>query len=176
MKTITLMLVIVCLLVSPSLDAKESDSVDRQAISAVFDALTSAWRAGDGEAWGDQFVDDADFTVWFGLELKGKNDIASGHQFVFDKVYPGTAFELEIRQLRFLGSDFAVAHLTGFVVTEGEAVPEGPDAVPIAIVQRVEEEWKIVAFHNTPFIVPELRQSMPLAKFKKLVAEQTKEP
>lgn len=150
-------------------------ATDERRIAGVFEALTDAWRSRDGESWGKQFADDADFTVWFGLELKGKDDIASGHQFVFDKVYPHEVFELEVRQIRFLDPDSAVVHLRGFVTKRGEATAERPDAVPVAVVQRAEDQWKIVAFQNTPFVVPELQDSMPLGELRKILAEYSAE-
>lgn len=155
--------------------ADDDRPADKREITAVFERLTDAWRSKNGEGWGDQFVDDADFTVWFGLELKGKEDIGAGHQFVFDRVYPDTVFEMQVREIRFLNPDTAIVHLKGFVTKRGEATPDRPDAVPIAVVQRADNQWKIVAFQNTPFLVPELRESMPLGELRKILAERSGE-
>lgn len=118
-----------------------------------------------------QFTDDADFTVWFGLELKGREAIASGHQFVFDSVYPDTVFELDIRQLRFLGPDTAMVHLKGRLTKVGEPRSDAPDAVPMAVLKRVRDNWKVIAFHNTPFLVNELRGGLALGEMKRLLLE-----
>lgn len=175
MKSTPVILYGAILLFSAPSFAEDEKSTDRQQISAVFENLTAAWRSKNGQAWGEQFVDDADFTVWFGLELKGKEEIGSGHQYVFDQVYPDAVFELQVRQVRFLGPDTALVHLRGFVTRRGEATSERPDAVPLAIVRRAEDRWKIVAFQNTPFIVPEMRESMPLGELRQMVAEYFEE-
>lgn len=78
---------------------------------------------------------------------------------------------MQIRQIRFLGSDAAIVHLRGFVTKKGEATADKPDAVPVAIVQRAEDRWKIVAFQSTPFIVPELQESMQLGELRKILAD-----
>ena len=151
-------------------ESKRSDSENQ--ILAVIGGLTEAWRAGSGEAWADAFAEDADFTVWFGLRLKGKKEIAWGHQLIFDSFYANTVFELEAKQFRFLGDDVAIVHLQGSVLKPGEEPPAEPDAVPIAILNRVDNVWKIVTFQNTPFVVNEFRMNGDLKQFKRLAAEQ----
>jgi hypothetical protein len=47
------------------------EAQDRAAIQAVV--------AGLAEAWGSYFAEDADFTAWFGLYLKGRDAIAASH-------------------------------------------------------------------------------------------------
>ena len=88
-------------------------------------------------------------------------------------MYANTAFELELRQLRPIGPNVAVAHLRGYVVNDGEERPEEPDAVPVAVLQRMDDGWKLVTFHNTANIVEELGESIPLERFKRLVADAT---
>lgn len=140
-------------------------------ISGVFDQLTEAWRIGNGNAWADAFVDGADFTVWFGLAIKGKEQIAWGHQLIFDSFYADTVFEFDIRQIRFIKPDVAIVYLSGSVVRNGENPPSEPDAVPMAVLEQVGDDWKIVAFQNTPFVVNEFRANGDLKRFKKIAAE-----
>jgi hypothetical protein len=64
-------------------------------------------------------------------------------------------------------------HLKGFVVRDGEQRPDKPDAVPVAVMQRIDDSWKLVTFHNTANIVDEIGESISLEEFKKLVAEAT---
>lgn len=148
-----------------------ADDPGREAeIRDVVKRLSEAWRAGDGSAWAAEFADDADFTVWFGLRLRGKKDIAFGHQMIFDSFYANTAFELEVQGIRFLGDDYAVVHLAGSVVRDGESIPEEPDAVPIAVLERQDNAWKIVAFQNTPFAVSQFRTNGDIKRLKQLAA------
>lgn len=148
-----------------------ADDQSREAeIHSVVERLSEAWRAGDGSAWADEFAKDADFTVWFGMRLKGKEEIAFGHQMIFDNFYANTTFAMTIEDLRFLGDTVGIALLAGSVVKDGEAIPEEPDAVPIAVFEKQEDGWKIVAFQNTPFVVNEFRTNGDIKRLKELAA------
>ena len=123
-------------------------SDDIEAIKSVIEGLSDAWEEGNGAGWGQQFTEDADFTGWFGLRLQGRREIAEGHQWVFDTVYPGSRYELEIADIRFLSSDIAILHLNGSIIEPGETHPDEPDSLPVAVVQKDDGEWKVVMFHN----------------------------
>lgn len=144
---IVLVLLIVCHGALAS-DVLQSD--DEKSIARVFDRLSEAWNSGDGGEWADEFVSDADFTVWFGFGMKGQDDIAQGHQFIFDRFYKKTQLVVGIRQIRIIDKDAAVVHLEMSVIKEGEEAPDVPDTVPLAILKRTDAVWKIVAFQNTP--------------------------
>jgi uncharacterized protein (TIGR02246 family) len=120
-------------------NAAEEGVADEQSskqIRQLFAEMTEAWRAGDGEAWASAFLPDADFTVWFGLQLHGQEAIAEGHQFIFDRFYANTSYELQVKDIRFLSPSAAVVHLNGSVVDFGEDLPEEPDSVPLAVLQK----------------------------------------
>jgi uncharacterized protein (TIGR02246 family) len=117
------------------------EAQDRLAIQAVLAGLAEAWAKGDGRAWGSYFTEDADFTAWFGLYLKGRDAIAASHQH--------TKARLEIRSLRFLRPDVAVVHLNGSVVGEGEELPAEPHVVPVAVLTKESGSWRLAVFQNT---------------------------
>jgi len=168
-----LLFLVVGLLTLSSALADENGRPDAEAqILGVIGSLTEAWREGDGDAWANAFAEDAVFTVWFGMSLEGKEKIAWGHQLIFDSFYANTVFELDVKQIRFLGDDVAIVHLRGSVLKVGQAPPVEPDAVPIAVLNRNDDIWKIVAFQNTPFVVNEFRMNGDLKRFKRLAAEQ----
>ncbi|MGI9205294.1 MAG: SgcJ/EcaC family oxidoreductase [Woeseiaceae bacterium] len=167
---------VVCIVFTFPSPADSNDATEKEAIVSVIDGLTDAWQAGDGDAWADAFVDDADFTIWFGMGLKGKEQIAWGHQLIFDSFYADTVFKLDVQQIRFLGNDVAIAHLRGEVVKGGEERTTEPDAVPLAVLHRSDGVWKIVAFQNTPFVVNEFRTNGDIKRFKRLAAEQSQIP
>lgn len=169
-------LIVTLLLNSPALSDDNGRSAREAEILGVVEGLTEAWREGDGEAWADAFSEDADFTVWFGMSLKGKEQIAWGHQLIFDSFYADTIFALDTKQIRFLGDDVAIVHLQGSVIVAGQELPAKPDAVPIAVLERSGDTWKIVAFQNTPYVVDEFRMNGDLKRFKRLAAEQANAP
>jgi len=160
--------IILYLIATPTLTWAEGGSreTDEVQIRQIFENLTSAWKAGDGQAWGAAFLPDADFTVWFGLRIQGQEPIAQGHQFIFDRFYKDTSYELVVRKIRFLSSSAAVVHLEGTVLNEGASMPSEPDSVPLAVVQKVEGSWKIAAFQNTPFAVEKYGGNGDLRAFK----------
>ena len=147
---------------------------DEAAIRSVIAGLTEAWAAGDGDAWAGAFSEDADFTVWFGLFLSGRDDIAWGHNLIFNDFYAGTTFHLDVRKIRFLGPDYAVVHLEGSVTSGDELKPSEPDAVPLIVLMRVEKGWKIIVFQNTPYVVEQFRENGDLRRFKKQVTDRGK--
>lgn len=136
--------IIIVLIIGQVLTAQESN----EDIRKVFDGLTTAWQEANGNAWGDFFLEDADFTVWFGLHLKGRKEISDGHQWVFDTVYPNTRYEFTITQLRYLGPDIAVVHLNASILGPGEDLPTDPHTLPVAVLQKLKGQWKIAMFHN----------------------------
>lgn len=163
--SVVLVLLIVCLGVSA---ADVSQDEDKLSVARVIDRLSEAWQVGDGSAWADEFVSDADFTVWFGFRMKGQEDIAQGHQFIFDRFYSQTKLVIDVRQIRILNEDAAVVHLGMSVINEGEEPPEEPDTVPLVVLKRTDTNWKIVSFQNTPNLngrYGDIRQ------FKKSLAE-----
>jgi uncharacterized protein (TIGR02246 family) len=125
------------------------EAQDRAAIQAVVAGLAEAWGKGNGRAWGSYFAEDADFTAWFGLYLKGRDAIAASHQQIFDTVYKNTKVRLEIRSLRFLRPDVAVVHLNGSVVGEGEELSDEPHVVPVAVLTKESGSWRLAVFQNT---------------------------
>jgi len=51
--------------------------------------MIDAWSVGDGAAFAAPFADDADFVVFEGTHLKGRQQIASFTQQIFDTVVKG---------------------------------------------------------------------------------------
>lgn len=137
---------------------------DKKAIKAVIKGLSDAWEQGDGSSWGEFFTEDADFTVWFGLHLDGRKEISEGHQWLFDSFYPNSRYELEITDLKFLKSDVAVVHLNGSVINPDDKIPAVPHSFPVAILQKINTEWKIVMFHNMQNRINEIESKREMGK------------
>ncbi|WP_425408695.1 SgcJ/EcaC family oxidoreductase [Hyphococcus sp.] len=152
-KTAFVLLGVLCTL-GCARSAAENDIHDD--IDAVIINLESAWAAADGEAWSDQFTDDADFIVWFGLRLHGAKEIGDGHQGIWDDFYAGTVFDLEIESARLIADGVAIAHLDGWIYRAGESRPQTPAvSKPIVVLAQTERGWKIEAFQNTPGFGPQ---------------------
>ncbi|HJQ22896.1 MAG TPA: SgcJ/EcaC family oxidoreductase [Blastocatellia bacterium] len=140
-------LIILCGLATAQTAAQHAK--DETAIRAIITGLADAWTRGDSRAWGEAFIPDADFTVWNGLYVKGREAITRGHAQIFSTIYKDTKQRLSVRSIRFLGDDVAVVHVEGSVVKKSEAFPATPQVVPLFVMKKEQGRWLIVAFQNT---------------------------
>lgn len=155
MKPTCLLIVLALTLLAPPASAQPSPaSQDEADIRKVVQALADAWTAGDGKAFAAPFAEDADFTVWTGLYVKGRPAIAQGHEQIFSTVYKGTKLKLEPRSIRFLRPDVAVVHADGAVVPTAQEFPAKPDVVPVLILTKDQGRWQVSVFQNTKVQAP----------------------
>lgn len=124
-------------------------SKDEAAIRAIIANLNDAWTRGDAKSWGEQFAEDADFTVWTGTYVKGREAITRGHEEIFGTIYKGTKLRLNVRSIRFLRTDVAVVHADGSVVKTEEEFPPTPQVVPAFVLTKEKGRWRIAVFQNT---------------------------
>lgn len=107
--------------------------------------LEAGWNAKSGAAFAKPFADDADYVVINGMQIKGREEIAKGHQRIFDTFYKDSTLSLSVKQVRMLRADVAVVHVSGHLKsTEGES-----DAVITLVMTKENGAWKIAAFQNT---------------------------
>ena len=59
-----------------------------------------------------------------------------------------------------------VVQLGGFVAKDDVGSPDTVYGTPTAVLELENEEWKIIAFQNTPFVVDEYRAYGNLRRFK----------
>lgn len=131
-------------------DAQRAE--DEKQIRQVVENVFAAWKAGDGIKYADNFTDDVDYTVWNGMQLKGREANIKGHQQIFDTFYKGTEVRSEITKMRFLTEDVAVVHLKGRLYKDDEIYPNVPPVVPLMILKKENGIWRIAVFQNTPVI------------------------
>ena len=165
-------LVWLLILTGSTLMAQEFDEAAAKAkIEEKITVLVDAWKAGDAQQFASPFTNDADFTVWFGLKLNGREEIAYGHNIIFNAFYANTVWDLEVDKIRFINDKVALVHARGAILKEGEPLPSEPDAVPLIVFNMIEDEWKIVTLQNTPFAVNEFGKNGDLRRMKKIARE-----
>jgi uncharacterized protein (TIGR02246 family) len=148
-----------------------NEDKEKTEIEQTIKILVDAWRVGDANKFAAPFTEDADFMVWFGLHLKGKEEIAFGHNIIFKQFYANTIWDLKIAKIRFLGNNVALVHAAGAIIKDGGDEPTEPDAVPLIVLNKIDNNWKIVALQNTPFAVNEFRANGDLQRMKRLARE-----
>jgi uncharacterized protein (TIGR02246 family) len=130
-------------------------SSDELAIRALTKSLAEGWNKGSGAAFAAQFAEDADYVVVNGNYLKGRQQIASGHQQIFDTFYKGTRLWIEIKSVRFLKPDVALMHSVSRVLKPGESeTAVRPAALQSFVITKHGGVWLIDSFHNTPLPEP----------------------
>ncbi|WP_433431482.1 SgcJ/EcaC family oxidoreductase [Nonomuraea sp. CA-141351] len=116
-------------------------------IQSLFAELEDAWNRGDGNAYGECFTADASYTTFVGTVYHGREDLASGHQALFDTVLKGTKMFNEIVEVRFYGTGTAVA------VGKGDVAKKHPGKLTkvqtYTLVREADGRWRIASFHNT---------------------------
>ena len=137
------------------------NAADEAAVRALVQKCIEGWNKGSGEAFAAQYAEDSDFVVANGRYDKGRRQIASAHQQIFDTFFKGTRLWLQIKSVRFLRSDVALIHTLSRVLKPGEsaASPE-PVFIQAWTVSKHGNEWLVDAFQNTPI----QRQGGPASK------------
>lgn len=122
-------------------------AADQAAVRAILAAMEDDWNRGDGTAYGACFTADASYTAFLGDVYRGRDDIAAGHQALFDTALKGTVMFNEIVDIRFYGPDTAVVLGRGDV---GRKRPRKLSKVQTyTLVRQADGGWLIAAFHNT---------------------------
>ncbi|WP_426445855.1 SgcJ/EcaC family oxidoreductase [Paenibacillus sp. S-38] len=125
---------------------------DLKAIGALFEELKDSWNKGDGVAFGNCFMEDADYVTFMGQHLKGRKQIADVHQMLFNGPLQGSILlsgASSDLQPRFIAPDVAIVHAIGEVRLAGPAQdPNDRGSINTNVVMKQSGEWKLTAFHN----------------------------
>jgi uncharacterized protein (TIGR02246 family) len=116
--------------------------------TTILEQLEQAWNAGDGAAFGAPFADESDFVNVRGEHHRGADNIAHGHQAIFDSIYAGSTVRFRLDVAR------PVAGTILAVATSTLDAPSGPlqgihTARFTMVIAEQGDDWAITAFHNT---------------------------
>jgi uncharacterized protein (TIGR02246 family) len=126
--------------------------VSENEVLDLFDHLVDAWNAGDATAYGNLFTTDADYVVFNGMHLKGRQAIADSHRWLFDGPLKGTrlAGAPVPASFRLLRPDVAVVVTTGGVTMASDDAPDpGHESIQTLVAVRGDEGWRFASFQNT---------------------------
>jgi uncharacterized protein (TIGR02246 family) len=116
--------------------------------TTILEQLEQAWNAGDGAAFGAPFADESDFVNVRGEHHRGADNIAHGHQAIFDSIYAGSTVRFRLDMAR------PVAGTILAVATSTLDAPSGPlqgihNARFTMVIAEQGDDWRVTAFHNT---------------------------
>ncbi|HET8844832.1 MAG TPA: SgcJ/EcaC family oxidoreductase [Ktedonobacteraceae bacterium] len=121
-----------------------------KALYGLFQQMIDGWNQGNGQAYAAPFTEDADYVIVDGKQVKGREVIAFGHQYIFNTVFKGSRMQGQVKDIRFLSADIALMHAEGVLQMPGQAgsVSEQPSTMTIVAIRQT-ERWGFTAFHNT---------------------------
>jgi uncharacterized protein (TIGR02246 family) len=124
-------------------------TADEAAIRAIHQQMIDAWNVGDGAAFAAPFTDDADFIAWEGTHLKGRQEIASFTQRVFDAVVTGSRLEGEVTFVRLLSPALALMHSVVRMAFRGQtATSPSRDSMELTVVTKRDGAWRCEGLLN----------------------------
>jgi uncharacterized protein (TIGR02246 family) len=127
-----------------------SSTGDETAIRALYQQLIDGWNAGSGDAFAAPYEEDGDLVGFDGTHLKGRKEIASFHQQLFDMFLKGSRLVGKVTSLRFLTSDVAVMHAVGGTMMAGQTSLEPErNSVQTLVAGKRNGKWGLAAFQNT---------------------------
>jgi uncharacterized protein (TIGR02246 family) len=125
-------------------------SADEAAVRNLYRRLLDGWNMGSGAAFASVFTEDGDLVAFDGTRFKGRGEIETSHQELFDRWMKGSHLVGEVRDVRFPNPDVAVMQAVGSTVMRGKTrtSPER-DSIQTLVATRESGEWRLAAFQNT---------------------------
>jgi uncharacterized protein (TIGR02246 family) len=132
------------------MDTRSGTTTDEKALSALFQSMIDGWNQGDGQAYAAPFTEDADYVIVDGTHIKGRETIASGHQYIFDTVFRGSKMEGHVTDIRFLSANVALLHSFCVLQMPNQVggITEQP-ATQTIVAHQQSNGWRFTAFQNT---------------------------
>lgn len=134
----------------PDQESTSGRDVAVASIRGLIETLTEAWNEGDGTAYAEPFTKNADYIVYDGSHLTGREAIAKRHQQLFDTLLDGSKLMSQIENIRFVSEDVAVVHAAGGVQLRWQTrLPAKRDSIQTFVAVNQGDTWRFTAFQNT---------------------------
>jgi uncharacterized protein (TIGR02246 family) len=131
-------------------NGNEERGADEREIRALHQRMLDAWGAGDGKAFAAPFGDDAVFVGFDGSVMRGREQISSVHQELFDRWLKGSRLVEERTEIRFVAPEVAIVRTIGGTVMRGKAEPAPErDSIQTLVAVREAAGWSFASFQNT---------------------------
>jgi uncharacterized protein (TIGR02246 family) len=119
-------------------------------IRALYRQLLNAWNRRSAHAIAEVFAEDGVVIECDGFELKGRDEIVSGHKEMFEDHHTG-AFVGKVRSVTFLDTEVAVLRAVAGMVMPGETDLDSQlNTIQTLVAAKQNGHWQTVLFQNTP--------------------------
>lgn len=138
---------------------------DRAVIRAlVVDRMSEAWNTADAGLWARAYLPDSEFMNIFGALYLDRRANRQRHADLFATVFQGSTLRQELRSLKFITDDVAIADLdqtltdykalppwlkTAITTSTDSPIPPLRTRMKHVLVRQGDNNWKIVATQNT---------------------------
>jgi uncharacterized protein (TIGR02246 family) len=123
---------------------------DEHAIRSLYERMIDGWNKGSGQTFAEPFAPDGDLVGFDGTHLKGRQEIASFHQELFNTYVKGSRLVGKIRSVRFLSPTVAIMHAVGGTVMVGKSdIDPERNSIQTIVATQFDDKWCISAFQNT---------------------------
>jgi uncharacterized protein (TIGR02246 family) len=131
-------------------DTDATYSADEAAIRALYQQMMEGWNKGSSEAFAAPFTEEADFIAFDGTRFKGRQEIISSHEPLFEKWMKGSRLVEYAMDIRLLDQNSALIHVVGGTVMPGQVEPSPErDSIQTLVAVRRRGKWWLTAFQNT---------------------------
>lgn len=124
---------------------------DKDAIYAIVRDMEQGWNTNNGETFARGFAPTHDYIVVNGIYLsnQSKERNAMAHQGLFDSVYKTTDLRLIVDKMTSIREDLVLLHVFGATYEQNTPVPENPKVIITMLVEKKNNDWNIISFHNS---------------------------
>jgi uncharacterized protein (TIGR02246 family) len=128
----------------------QNTNKEEELIRTVVKTIENGWIEKSGEKFSSVFAEVHDYIVWNGYYFPNmtRQANANAHQGLFNGPYRTVDVKFKVDKIKFLRSDLALAHIYGGTYEKGQAVPENPTVLMTMILEKKDNVWLIISFHN----------------------------
>lgn len=124
-------------------------AVDEVEIRGLVQQMEDGWNALDGAAYAAPFAPDADYVIWTGRHIRGRDVICEGHEQIFSTIYKDSRIKITVEQIRLLRPDVAVVQVHGQNEFYHDGAAQQFEGRQLLVLVKEADGWQIAAFQNT---------------------------
>jgi len=127
----------------------------RDAVVGLIEDLRAAWAAGDASAYAALHAEDARYVAFDGSVMRGRAEIAAGHEPLFAGIMRGSRLVAVEQEVRFIDDDIALVIQRAGIVMRWQRGRTTPSRKRLStnstLVRHRGGVWEVAAFQNTRY-------------------------